>query len=338
LITRICLVTPAPRGSRKGNRITALRWAAILRRLGRQVVVREQYRGERCDLLIALHAKRSYPSVQRYRDAHPDAPLIVALTGTDLYGSIHTDAGARRSLELATRLVVLQPLGVDELPPKVRARTRVIFQSVPRIKTSVRPRPDSFDVCVLGHLRPVKDPFRTAMASRWLPATSRLRVLQVGAALSEPMAKRALGEARRNPRYTWLGELPRWKALRVLARCRLLVLTSRMEGGANVISEAVAASIPVISSRIAGSIGLLGDDYPGYFSVGDTRALTNLLQRAETDASFYRMLRQSCARLRSLIDPASERRRWQLLLRELETANHTGDAGRGPLPLGLQQL
>ena len=224
----ICLITPAPAGSRKGNRVTAQRWARLLRELGHRVRVRQEYQGERCDLLVALHAGRSAPSIRRFRDLHPEGPLVVALTGTDLYDQIHTLPEARRSLELASRLVLLQPLGVAELPESVRGRARVIYQSVPPPRFHVRPRPGAFEVCVLGHLRPVKDPFRTARAARLLPSDSRVRVLHLGAALSPEMAEEARAEAARNPRYRWLGELPRWRALRVLARCRLLVLTSKL--------------------------------------------------------------------------------------------------------------
>jgi putative glycosyltransferase (TIGR04348 family) len=318
MIQKVCLVTPAPRGSQKGNRITALRWARILRGLGRRVHVRREYQGERCDLLIALHALRSFDSVARYRAARPGGPLVVALTGTDVYGYIHTHVRARRSLELATRLVVLQPLAVAELPRGVRAKARVIYQSVPTPRVRPAPRNDRFEVCVLGHLRAVKDPFRTAMAARKLPGTSCLRVLHLGEALSEDMALRARHEEAINPRYRWLGGLPRWRALRVLARCRLLVLTSKLEGGANVISEALAASVPVISSFIAGSVGLLGEDYPGYFPVGDTGELARLLERAETDVAFYRELQGRCRRLRPLFEPARERQSWEELLRELD--------------------
>jgi putative glycosyltransferase (TIGR04348 family) len=315
--TKVCLVTPAPPGSRQGNGVTARRWARILRELGRRVTVVQEYRGERCDLLVALHALRSAPSVERYASAHPGAPLVLALTGTDLYGSIHTHAAARRSLTLATRLIVLQPLGAEELPEGVRSRVRVIYQSVPAPRVRVAPNRTRFEVGVLGHLRPVKDPFRTALAARLLPPASRLRVLHLGAALSEDMAEQARAEAAVNPRYRWLGELPRWRALRVLGRCRLLVLTSESEGGANVVSEALAVSVPVVSSRIAGSVGLLGADYPGYFPVGDTKALARLLERAETDAGFYQVLSDWCARLGPLVDPARERRSWADLLREL---------------------
>jgi putative glycosyltransferase (TIGR04348 family) len=315
--TKVCLVTPAPPGSRQGNGVTARRWAGILRDLGRRVRVVQEYRGQPCDLLVALHALRSAPSVERYLAAHPGAPLVVALTGTDLYGSIHTHEAARRTLALATRLIVLQPLGAAELPAEVRDKVRAIYQSVPAPRVRPAPRRAHFEVCVLGHLRPVKDPFRAALAARLLPPASRLRVLHLGAALSADMAEQARTEAAANPRYRWLGEVPRWRALRVLARCRLLVLTSELEGGANAVSEALAASVPVVSSRIAGSVGLLGEDYPGYFPVSDTAALARLLERAETDADFYRVLSDWCARLAPLVDPARERQSWADLLQEL---------------------
>jgi putative glycosyltransferase (TIGR04348 family) len=316
---RILLVTPAPPGSRKGNRITALRWARLLRQLGHRVAVRQEYGGERPDVLIALHARRSFDAVEAFRRAHAERPIIVALTGTDLYGDIHIDANAKRSLEIASRLVLLQSHGVSELPPRLRHKARVIYQSTEAPRAVPRPREGIFEVCVLGHLRPVKDPFRTACAARLLPTSSHMRVLQVGGALSTDMAEQAAAELAANPRYRWLGDLPRWRALRVLARCRLLVLTSRMEGGANVISEAIASGVPVLSSRISGSLGILGPDYPGYFPVGDTRALAALLSRAEMDPRFYRDLKTCCRRLRPLVDPARERRSWQHVLRELSS-------------------
>ena len=314
---KISLITPAPAHSRKGNRVTALRWARILRELGHRVSISERYEGGHRDLMVALHARRSFASVDRFRREHPDRPLVLAMTGTDLYRDIHIDAQARESLALADRLIVLQPMGIAELPEPFRAKARVIYQSVERTGGPVVKAKERFNVCVLGHLRPVKDPFRTAEAARLLPAASRIRVLHVGGALSEDMAERARGEAAENPRYRWLGELPRWRAGRVLARSHLLSLTSEMEGGANVISEALAAGVPIIASRISGTIGLLGPDYPGYFPVGDTCALAELLFRAETDSRFYEELSDWCARLASLVDPARERHAWKALLEEL---------------------
>jgi putative glycosyltransferase (TIGR04348 family) len=266
-----------------------------------------------------LHACRSSAAIERFRQTYPDRPIVLALTGTDLYDQIHTEPSARRALETAARLVVLQPLGTLELPQVLRSKARVIYQSTVAPSTRSAPRKEVFEVCVLGHPRPVKDPFRTALASRLLPDTSRIRVLHLGAPLSLDMAKQIRRESAANPRYCWLGDVPRWKALRVLARCRLLVQTSLLEGGANTISEAIAASVPVISSNIPGSIGILGADYPGYFPVGDTKALAALLHRAETNDEFYQALKAWCRRLRPLVAPARERAAWQRLLRELAT-------------------
>jgi putative glycosyltransferase (TIGR04348 family) len=323
---RVCLVTPAPARSRKGNRVTALRWARLLRRLGHRVRVDVAYAGQPCDLLVALHAGRSFPSIARFHQENPGRPLILALTGTDLYDQIHTSPEARQSLEMASRLVVLQPLGVEELPEPLRPKARVIYQSVEPPRALPTPHRDAFEVCVLGHLRPVKDPFRTAEAARLLPAASRVRVLHLGAALSEDMAERARAEQAVNPRYRWLGELPRWKALRTLARSRLLSLTSKLEGGANVISEALVVSVPVVSSHIPGSVGLLGADYPGYFPFGDTPALAELLRRAECDPDFYQTLKTRCEERRGLFDPAREVRSWKDLLQEF-SRDPKGGAG-----------
>jgi putative glycosyltransferase (TIGR04348 family) len=313
----IRIVTPVPAHSRAGNRMTAARWARILRGLGYRVVIEQEYKGGSCDVLVALHARRSFPSIDRFRRQYPGRPLVVALTGTDLYHDIRTSRSARKSLELATRLIVLQPLGRAELAKHFAAKTRVILQSAVPARRVVPPKSEVFEVCVVGHLRAVKDPFRAAMASRLLPSESRLRVLQVGGALSSHMSRRASSEAARNARYTWLGELPQARALELLARCRLLVLSSKMEGGANVISEALAASVPILASRISGSVGILGRGYPGYFPPGNTSRLAALMRRAETDPEFYERLKHWCVRLQPTVDPSRERAAWKNLLEEL---------------------
>jgi putative glycosyltransferase (TIGR04348 family) len=315
---RILIVTPAPPRSRKGNRITALRWAGLLRELGHRASLSESFAGQRCDLLIALHAKKSAKSIRTYRDSRPDAPLIVALTGTDLYRDLETSRVAQESLELADRLVLLQSAGVNSLPEHVRAKARVIVQSATGLAKQPAPLRSVFEVAVIGHLRPVKDPFRTATAARKLPASSHIRVVHIGSALSSAMAERARAEMERNPRYQWIGELSWPMTLRRLARARLLVLSSRLEGGANVISEAVAVGTPIIASRISGTIGLLGEDYPGYFDVGDTSSLRSLLCRAEQDSHFYGELQRCGRRLLPLVQPRRERSDWDRLVREFE--------------------
>jgi putative glycosyltransferase (TIGR04348 family) len=296
--------------------VTALRWARILRGLRHRVDVVEEFDGRTCDVMVALHARKSAPSVERLATARPEVPIVVALTGTDLYGDLGKSGAARRSVETAHRLVVLQPEALRSLSESWRAKARVIIQSARRPPGDRRPRRDAFEVCVLAHLRPVKDPFRTAMAARLVPEASRLRVLHLGAALDPDLEARARSEEASNPRYRWLGETPRWRALRVLARCRLLVLTSRSEGGANVVSEAIAAGVPVLSTRIPGSVGLLGADYPGLFGIGDTQGLADLVRRAESEPAFLDGLGRWCRRVAPMVEPARERRAWRDLIRE----------------------
>jgi putative glycosyltransferase (TIGR04348 family) len=311
---RIQIICPAPRGSRSGNRTTAVRWGRLLRQLGHRVGIAERYREQPCDVLIAMHARRSADAVRSFGARHPHRPLLVALTGTDLYRDIRRSSAAQRSLELATRLIVLQPLGRLELPRRLRRKTRVIYQSAVALRH--RPGRAQFDVCVIGHLRAVKDPLRVALAARRLPDASRVRVRHLGQALTAGLARRARAEMRRNPRYHWLGNQPQRAVRRILARSHLLVLPSRLEGGANVISEAVAAAVPVVASRIRGTCGLLGSRYPGLFPVGDTQALARLLWRAETDRRFYTRLVRACAARAHLFRPQRERRAWQRLLEE----------------------
>ncbi|MBC7818128.1 MAG: glycosyltransferase, partial [Planctomycetaceae bacterium] len=206
---------------------------------------------------------------------------------------------------------------VDALPRGLQSKARVIVQSAVGPKSRPAPRKDAFEVCVVGHLRPVKDPFRTALAARRLPPQSQIIVSHLGAALGPRMARRAHTEMHRNPRYRWLGDLPHARAMRVLARSRLLVNSSEMEGGANAICEALACDVPVLSSRIAGSIGLLGEDYPGYFEFGDTLELAALLSRFETDAEFREQLTSRCRELARIVEPKRERAAWRRLLTEL---------------------
>ncbi|HKQ78637.1 MAG TPA: selenoneine biosynthesis selenosugar synthase SenB [Blastocatellia bacterium] len=335
---KILITTPAPPRSRYGNRVTALRWARILKELGHRVTVSQTYENGDYDLLVSLHARRSYTSIDRFHRLHPDKPLVVALSGTDLYRDLKQSEQARESLELATRLVVLQPKAFDDLPPRLHAKTRVIYQSAQSVRTVQSPkainnrRPGdmggarNFTVCVIGHLRPVKDPFRAALAARLLPPSSRIRVLHIGGAMSEGMAARAREEMKANPRYLWLGEQPRWRARRILTRSHLCVLSSRLEGGANVLSESIAASAPVVASRIPGTVGILGEDYPGYFTVGDTCGLRQLLIRAETDPDFLSLLRSKCDELAVLFEPACEKSAWRDLLSELNQVRDSKNA------------
>jgi putative glycosyltransferase (TIGR04348 family) len=311
----VTLVTPADKRSRSGNRTTAARWATILRDLGHRVQLTQAYHGGATDLLIALHAWRSAGSIAEFRRHDPERPLIVGLGGTDIYRFLGTDSmTVLRSLELADALVGLHDLVGEAIPARFRDKLVVVHQSARPLPRRDPARPRRFDVLVIGHLRDEKDPLRTAEAARLLPASSRLRVVHLGRAHNQGWADRARAEMAANPRYRWLGDVPHWMVRRALARAPAMVLSSRMEGGANVISEAVAAAVPVLASDIPGNVGLLGRDYPGYFPVGDTGGLARLLLRAESDPAFLAALRRACAARAPLFDPARERAAWRALL------------------------
>lgn len=313
----IRLITPAPPRSRAGNRTTATRWAAILRSLGHKLQISVDYAGEAADLMIALHAWRSAAAIARFATDYPGRPLIVAITGTDAYRFIHSHREITLgSITLADRLIGLHTCIADTLPVDQRVKLRVIYQSAKPLSGRV-PVKQSFRVCVAGHLREEKDPLRPAYAVRSLPASSRVRVDHYGAAHTPDWAAAARAEEQRNPRYRWYGEVPHYRIRQVYGRSHLLVLPSRMEGGANVISEAVVAGLPVIASRIAGSIGLLGEDYPGYYTPEDSDQLRALLLRAESDPLFYQQLTSACYARRALFTPEREVESWRQLLNEL---------------------
>ncbi len=289
---------------RNGNRHTALRWAAFLRAAGHAVEVSVQWSPERgADAMLALHARRSHLSIKAFP---ADRPLVVALTGTDVYRDIHESAEARESLELAHRLIVLQPMAARELAPRLRRKVRVVVQSS---ATTLRQAPvrRRFRICVIGHLRAEKDPLRTLAALSFLPEDD-LEVVHLGAALDPALEIKARAGMAREPRYRWLGSVPHARALRWLASSHAMVISSRMEGGANVVCEALRIGVPVLASRIPGNVGLLGASYAGYFPLEDERALALLIRRAAADPRFYLNLKTHIRKLRAVVAPRAEAR------------------------------
>lgn len=309
----IKLICPAPPRSTTGNRITALRWRGLLRELGHRVTIDQQYDGGRCDVLVAMHARRSALAVFLSRKLAPNRPIIVALTGTDLYRDIHQDESARRALEAADRYILLQPAGREELPARLRARARVIHQSAVAPRKRRRPRTGPRLVLV-GHLRPEKDPFRALEALELLGPASRIRIIHAGGSMDPALKRRARRAA--GDRYRWLGEVSPRRARRLIAESDALLLTSIMEGGANVLSEAIVAAVPILASRIPSSVAILGARYPGFFETGDTGELAALMSRFETDAAFRRTLRRWISRLAPKFHPSREKKAWAKLLRE----------------------
>ncbi|PXY00560.1 TIGR04348 family glycosyltransferase [Halomonas sp. LBP4] len=314
---KVALITPARRGSRAGNRATATRWAGLLHELGCRVRIAGSEEGaEGCrlagqppELVLALHATRSHAAIRACRAAFPGCPMVVVLTGTDVYRFQHSHPEAfLDSLAASDALIGLHDCLAEDLPPRFLSRLHVVHQSArPLPPQAPRPVRRWFEVLVAGHLREEKDSLRAALAMRELPSTSRLRVVQLGGAHSPEWADAARDEMARNGRYRWLGDLPRWRVRQWMARARLMVISSRMEGGANVVSEACVAGLPVLASAIPGNRGLLGDDYAGYFPVADTAALRDLLRRVEAEPAFVDRLRRQVLARAPLFRPEAER-------------------------------
>jgi putative glycosyltransferase (TIGR04348 family) len=303
----IHIVSPASARENNGNWQTASRWRRHLAHAYRVTIGPGWQPGDAVpDLLIALHARRSAAPLAACRAAHPDRPILLVLTGTDLYRDIHADTSARASLDLADALVVLQPRGLDELPADVRTKARVIYQSAPRLNHTRARAGMPSDIVMIGHLREEKDP-RTFMDAARLVHTPGVRLLHVGAALDPALGDLARATAAAAPAYRWLGALPHMATRRLLRRCHAMVIASRIEGGANVIIEAVTSGVPVLASRIPGNLGMLGEDYAGYFAPGDAAELARLVERSVLDARLTARLRRQCAARAHLFAPAAER-------------------------------
>ena len=311
-MARISIVTPARPGARSGNRHTAQRWAGFLRAAGNRVSVVLEWEGKPCDLLLALHARRSHSSVVAYRKKYPDKPLVVTLTGTDLYRDLPASREARESLRLADRVIVLQEDALRLLDKSTGRKARVVYQSAqPLVRHSPPKAP--FRVAVVGHLREEKDPFRAALALDHLKQD--LEVVQIGDALSPAMGKQARKHMKGDRRYRWLGGQSHPRAMAWIARSHLLVVSSVMEGGANVISEAARIGTPVLASRMSGNVGMLGRNYPGYFPLFDETALARLIGKCISSRDFTNKLKRAMAARRARFAPAAESKALRKALR-----------------------
>jgi len=314
----IQLISPAKIDSRNGNRTTAVRWRNILQGMGHKVSVAKEYSGQNVDLMLALHAWRSASSIQLFAEKYPTRPLLVALTGTDVYRFLNTHKQQTlKSLEYADRLIGLHAHITKSIPKQYHQKVHIIYQSTEAKRLRRTHHKNNFNVCVAGHLRDEKDSLRPAYAVRSLPRYSCIQISHYGKAHTKNWEYNARLEMAKNRRYQWHGEISQSLLQVKFSQADLLALPSRIEGGANIISEAIMAGLPVITSNIEGSIGLLGEKYMGYFEVENTKQLKQMLLRCETDTKFYRALKHQCKLRRYLFTPSREKSSWLKLFAEL---------------------
>jgi putative glycosyltransferase (TIGR04348 family) len=300
----IVIVTPALADANNGNWQTAQRWARMLSRTYR-VRLAAAWQGGDEALMIALHARRSAAAVANWRAKRPSAPVVVVLTGTDLYRDIASDACAQASLRIADRLVVLNQLGAQALPAALRPKAHVVLQSC-SARQRLSKTGQQLRALMVGHLRTEKSPQTYFDAARLLADRDDILLDHVGAALETELGAQATALMANCPHYRWLGPLAHGPTRRRIQAAHVLVLTSWMEGGAHVVIEAVRSGTPVLASRIDGNVGLLGKDYGGYFNVGDAAALANLLQRLRGEPAMLAQLAQQCDARAALFDPGQE--------------------------------
>ncbi|WP_229448190.1 selenoneine biosynthesis selenosugar synthase SenB [Massilia sp. CF038] len=326
---QVLIASPAGAKENNGNWQTASRWASFLReRYQVSIVASADYgagtlhgAAADADLFIALHARRSAAALAAFAQTWPARPRVLVLTGTDLYRDIHHDPTARAALEHATDLVLLQSAGVAVLPAGLRARLHVIHQSAPCTQAGPAltgvdagagagagegPQDKAFSICMVGHLRPEKDPL-TFMRASTLVHDSRIHLQHIGRALDPDLGAAAAAASASHARYEWLGDQPHATTRALLARSHAMVLCSLMEGGANVIIEALTSDVPVLASDINGNRGMLGEDYAGYFPPGDVQALAALIERSVADPAFHAQLLHQCRARAPLFAPAAER-------------------------------
>ncbi len=323
---RVGIVTPALADANNGNWQTARRWSRMLA-TSHRVHLLSHWPGDNApelDVLLALHARRSAAAIAAFSQRHPQRPLIVALTGTDLYRDIATDASARHSLEVAHRLVVLQDQGPNELPPHLRAKCRVVFQSSTSRPTMQKTQ-RHLRVAVVGHLRTEKSPQTVFEVARLLHPQDGILIDHLGVALDPELGREAQATMAQCPHYRWLGGVSHAQARRQIQRAHLLLHPSQMEGGAHVVMEAITSGTPVLASQVAGNIGMLGSDYAGYFPWGDADRAAALLRQCRLDQTLpapdttdlLSRLHAQCALRAPLFSPQLEAQALQRLMHEL---------------------
>jgi putative glycosyltransferase (TIGR04348 family) len=304
---RIVIVTPALSQANNGNWQTARRWSRFLATDYRVRLV-ESWSAEDADdaLMIALHARRSASSIAAWRAAHPKRPLLLVLTGTDLYRDIAVDASAQRSLQLADTLVVLNDVGLAQLPPALRHKGVVCLQSAPARATHPKTQ-RHLRALMVGHLRVEKSPQTYLDAARLLSKRSDILLDHIGGELDPALGAQARALAAHCPTYRWLGALPHEATRRRIQSAHVLVHASQMEGGAHVVIEALVSGTAVVASRIDGNVGLLGPKFDGYFDWGDAAGLATLLARLRDDVAMLAALETQCAQRAALFHPSRER-------------------------------
>jgi putative glycosyltransferase (TIGR04348 family) len=326
----LLIVTPYLADANNGNWRTARRWQQLLTPHYRVKIVDgieiTQLRSKP-DVIIALHARRSHQAIVAAKKNFSTVPLIVVLTGTDLYRDIAESIEAQQSLVLADALIVLQEDAIQYVPTIHRKKTHIVFQSASTLMPGKKIS-DKLNCVVVGHLRKEKSPETIFEAATLLAANENIHITHIGDSLDDALSSQAKHLTATRNNYRWVGALAHGLTRAAIKRAHLLIHPSIMEGGANVIVEAITAGTPVIASKMSGNVGMLGANYAGYFPVGDAPALAKLLQRIIVEPNLYTRLNTACKARGALFTPDEERRRLDNIICQLSLIDSPFETNR----------
>ena len=299
-----------------GNLCSALQYQIILEDLGHTVELTNRYFKQDAEVLIAINADKNNSDIRKFNSDNPQSKIILILSGTDIYPE--PSAKAIDSMEVGNVLVVLQSHAKDQVPPLYRNKSTIIYQSIEKLSVdSERSKSDSeFKVVLISNIRSVKDPLIASRACRLISPASKLKITHVGYCLDEELGSELTRENKSNIRYEWVGGLSKLEAMTILSESDVLLITSQHEGAGRVVGEAIQLGVPIISTNNLGVVGILGDDYEGYYPVGDAKALSDILAKAEQDKSFLIRLNVHCQNRSSLFDIEEEKKNWEQLIND----------------------
>jgi glycosyltransferase involved in cell wall biosynthesis len=340
--TTVLIASPFGQKTQTGNWQTARRYADHLQDAGYSATLLAEHDGRQplpsCDVAIVLHARRSREVAAALTQAA--TPFAVVLTGTDLYADLQQpDTSAfdtcKQTIDEAHLVVTLQSRAAEvlvQILPQTAQKRRVIAQTVP-LADPAHWAPiynansgAALTWLISGHVRSEKDPltglagFAQAFPRAHLADGSPTHLTHVGGARDPSAVEALVAAASQLPTgsISLLGARPHEEAVGLMKTHHCLIQPSRVEGGALVISEAAAHRLPVLASRIDGHLGLLGEDYPGYFQVGDPTDLARLMRQFAESAAFRDELRSALIQnTLALTSPALEKSQLKSLIERL---------------------
>jgi len=288
----------------------------------------------RCsDVVVALHAGHCHRALEVWRSLGKPIPLIFIVSGTDLFQPILEEnvvSDEFRSACSDAESIVTLARGLHRYYPEEerdlwRDRTQTILQGANPIAWQLSEASTQLAV-VIGNLRSIKDPWLPVEALSVLKqrgtasGLAPLEVQHYGSLLDEADQQRVESAQARLPgpdlRWCWKSEVSRGQIENLMSLAPLLIHPSVHEGGANVVGEFLVSGLPILASRAPGNLGLLGEDWPGLFDVGDAHGLADLLHRWRTSGDFRNSLFSASKRLSSKHDLSCERESWYRLLKQ----------------------